>query len=167
MLPSSTHAQGSSLTVPMSAKFGALMSSQIGGLSLFVAIAILLQVSSIGCPIKFITGMSCPGCGLTRAWESVLFLNIGDAVRFHPFFWVVPLVFLAFAVSKNKNKINTGRSIAFGMIAFCFIALWALRLGYDGDFSMILPVASGDYPADIVSWQVPRWWEFATRLFES
>ena len=28
--------------------------------------------SGIGCPIKFVTGVSCAGCGMTRAWISVL-----------------------------------------------------------------------------------------------
>lgn len=146
-------------------RFNALVDSPVGSLGLFVAVAILLQVLSIGCPIKFITGMSCPGCGLTRAWESALLLNFDDAVRFHPLFWVVPLVFLMLAVSKNMKRRMTW-NIMLGVVALCFVALWMIRLGIDGDFSMILPAASNNPLEDIVSWQPPKWWELLARLFQ-
>ena len=31
-----------------------------------------LQLAGITCPIKYITGISCPGCGMTRAWLSLI-----------------------------------------------------------------------------------------------
>lgn len=146
-------------------RFNALVDSPVGSLGLFVAVVILLQVLSIGCPIKFITGMSCPGCGLTRAWESALLLNFDDAARFHPLFWVVPFVFLMLAVSKNMKR-RMAWDIALGAIAFCFVALWVIRLGNTSDFSMILPAASNNPLEDIVSWQPPRWWELLVGLFQ-
>lgn len=161
----STQVRGSVLTTPVGFRFNALMNSALAGLGVFAVVAVLLQVTSIGCPIKLFSGLSCPGCGLTRAWESALTLNIADAIRFHPLFWVVPLVFFALAVSKNK-KMNTVWGILFGTVALCFVALWVIRLGYDGDFSMIIPAASGDPPLDIVGWQSPEWWKLFTGLFQ-
>lgn len=40
-----------------------------------------LLLSGITCPIKQWTGISCPGCGMTRAWLSVLH---GDFLRPFP-----------------------------------------------------------------------------------
>lgn len=140
-------------------RFNTLVDGPAGSLGLFVAVAILLQALSIGCPIKFITGMSCPGCGLTRAWESALLLNFDDAVRFHPLFWVVPIVFLVLIAFGDKMRSVAG-GIALGAIALCFVALWIMRLGHDADCSMILPAPCGDIPKDIVGWQTPGWWGF-------
>ena len=50
----------------------------------------VLQLLGITCPIKFITGVSCPGCGMTRAWLSLLFrLDPAAAFSYHPLFWLV------------------------------------------------------------------------------
>lgn len=46
-------------------------------------------IALIGCPIKYVTGISCPSCGMTRAWYSVFQGDMQKAVYFHPlFFWV-------------------------------------------------------------------------------
>lgn len=61
---------------------------------IFIAICMFLHFTKIGCPIKFLTGISCPGCGMTRAWLSVLHFNFSDAFYYHPLFWIVPIVLL-------------------------------------------------------------------------
>lgn len=45
-----------------------------------------------GCPIKFVTGVSCPACGMTRAWSSVLLGDISDAFYYHPLFLLGPVL---------------------------------------------------------------------------
>ena len=49
-----------------------------------------------GCPIKYFTGISCPGCGMTRAWIAALHLDFAGAFAFHPLFFTVPLIILGF-----------------------------------------------------------------------
>ena len=53
-----------------------------------------LQLAGITCPIKYITGISCPGCGMTRAWLSLLLRgDLKAAFHYHPLFWIlVPAV---------------------------------------------------------------------------
>lgn len=45
-----------------------------------------------GCMIRSLTGIPCPGCGMSRAWLSALKLDFAAAFRCHPLFWTVPVV---------------------------------------------------------------------------
>lgn len=45
-----------------------------------------------GCPIRNLTGMPCPGCGMSRAWRAALGLDLRAAFRFHPMFWTLPVI---------------------------------------------------------------------------
>ena len=48
-------------------------------LSIIIVLIIISYVSGIGCPVKFFTGISCPGCGMTRAWEAAFSLDFHQA----------------------------------------------------------------------------------------
>ena len=61
------------------------------GIALIIVIA-FLNISGIGCPIRFATGISCPGCGMSRACMSVLKLDFAKAFYYHPLFWLMPVV---------------------------------------------------------------------------
>lgn len=71
---------------------------------LFSKIKILLLICIVyylitwftGCPIKYFTGISCPGCGMTRAWIALLHLDIAQAFSFHPLFFTVPFIIFSF-----------------------------------------------------------------------
>ena len=44
----------------------------------------IMQYMGITCPIKYITGISCAGCGMTRAWIALLHFDINTAFMYHP-----------------------------------------------------------------------------------
>lgn len=44
----------------------------------------------VGCPIRLLTGVSCAGCGMTRACLCALRLDFRQAFYFHPLFPLVP-----------------------------------------------------------------------------
>lgn len=46
----------------------------------------IMQYMGITCPIKYITGISCAGCGMTRAWIALLHFDINTAFMYHPLF---------------------------------------------------------------------------------
>lgn len=56
----------------------------------------VLYLFNVGCPIRFITGVSCPGCGMTRAIVSILRLDFAGAFHYHPLFILAPVMFLLF-----------------------------------------------------------------------
>lgn len=63
-------------------------------LAVFAAAACGMWLLELPCVWKFLLGVSCPGCGMTRAWLSVLHLNFAQAFRMHPMFWSVPVMAL-------------------------------------------------------------------------
>jgi len=80
----------------------------------------LLHVIGIGCPIKFISGISCGGCGMTRAWLSVLHLDFRSAFYYHPLFLLLPVyAFVYFFRNKLGHKV-------FDVINLLFITLFVL-----------------------------------------
>lgn len=91
---------------------------------------LLFWRAGIGCPIRYATGVPCPGCGMTRAWLSVLHGDLAAAFAYHPLFWAVPLAValaLARAVVRQKN-FQRAFDIALAAIAAAIIALWIIRL---------------------------------------
>ena len=66
----------------------------------------VLHLIGVNCPIRFLTGISCPGCGMTRAWISLLQGNLSAAVSYHPLlFTVVPTVIAVFFRSRIPKRI--------------------------------------------------------------
>ena len=57
---------------------------------------ILESVFGITCPILFLTGISCAGCGMSRAWFCVLRMDFTGAFRYHPLFWILPIGIMLF-----------------------------------------------------------------------
>ena len=85
------------------------------------------------CPLVLITGMPCPGCGITRAFCFATHGRLGEAFQYHPlwplilayftFLWIYQLVEV---VKGQPPKLPTYR-IAAGAI-FVLLGFWAVRL---------------------------------------
>jgi len=79
---------------------------------LFIGIAYYLFCKltnlSLGCPLRSMTGLLCPGCGLTRMCFSLINLDIKGALYNNAGFFLLTPVFLIVAVSYNYNYIKSG-----------------------------------------------------------
>jgi hypothetical protein len=51
------------------------------------------------CPFRLLTGLPCPGCGLTRAWVYLAHGQYADSLAANPFGWLLVGVTLALAVA--------------------------------------------------------------------
>lgn len=91
-----------------------------------VALYVFFHIVGIGCPIKFITGVSCMGCGMTRAWGALLHLDVRKAFYYHPLFWIPPLWVLIF-LYKDKFSIKIYKIIIFTM-CMLFVIIYLLRM---------------------------------------
>ena len=96
-----------------------------------VVLYVVLENLGITCPIKFFTGISCAGCGMSRAWLSVLRLDMAGAFRYHPLFFLPPVV-LVVILLKSKINIKIYKIIIFTIILM-FAIIYICRLIWSGD----------------------------------
>lgn len=70
------------------------------------------------CPFVLLFDVSCPACGMCRAWMSFLTMDIDAAFSYHPLFFLGPVVVLV-AVGydewkfKRKDWVCTGLGLLF------------------------------------------------------
>lgn len=90
------------------------------------AAVLVMLLTDAGCPIKRAAGVSCPGCGMSRALLCLLRLDISGAVYFHPLSVVMPFAAAAWLF---RRKIPTGllRALA-GILIAAFFVCWLLRI---------------------------------------
>lgn len=102
--------------------------SRLKGLVMVVALYYIVAWF-IGCPVRFFLGISCPGCGITRAWLAALTLDFHQAFSLHPLFWMVPFLILA-VLFEDKLASSRWRYVVV-LICLIFIAVFFVRLiGY-------------------------------------
>lgn len=65
--------------------------------------------SGLGCPIRHLTGIPCPACGMTRSWIAITQGNLPKALEYHLF---GPLLLIALGVLAGGlvAELLTGRA---------------------------------------------------------
>ncbi len=58
------------------------------------------------CPFRLVTGLPCPGCGLTRSWVHLLHGQVGDATAANPFGIVALLVAVGFVAAVASSVVR-------------------------------------------------------------
>ena len=95
----------------------------------------VFSLTGVGCPIKHVTGMSCPGCGMTRAWGAVLRLDFSKAWAYHPL-WFLPVPGAALLLFKDRLPRRFFR-IALFVIVAAFFVVYAIRMA-DPDNTVVV-----------------------------
>lgn len=89
----------------------------------------VMALAGIGCPLKFFSGISCPGCGMTRAFLHACRLELAEAFSYHPL-WpaVLPSAALLLVFWCRRNK------TAFYTVLICasvlMLAVYAWRMAF-------------------------------------
>jgi len=86
----------------------------------------IFNLFGAGCPIKYFTGISCPGCGMTRAVLAALRLDLRKAFFYHPLFFLVPFM-LALYLFGDYIKTIYVKSL-WAAIIITFLIVYFLRL---------------------------------------
>lgn len=129
---------------------------------LFVA-WLALYLLDIGCVFRLMTGIPCPGCGMTRAWLAALRLDFAAAFAYHPLFWVVPIAFVLAFVREETTSGKVKRDIDIVIVVLCVlvIAVWIVRLVNPVDAGLLFGGrAPAGVPDDIIHLEPPRWLAF-------
>jgi hypothetical protein len=91
------------------------------------------------CAFYELTGIPCPGCGLTRAWVFVLHGDLGASLSHHPLGWLVLLYALAqgarhvawLAIPARRGRIERhGSRLDRGIVALgiLLVLVWVPRV---------------------------------------
>ncbi len=89
------------------------------------------------CPVRFIIGVPCPACGITRAARLVVRGDFVGATAIHPLVWIVGPVVAAFAIVEvlgfiktrewgASRKVRGSKVVMIGTAALMFV-VWVAR----------------------------------------
>ena len=84
-----------------------------------------------GCPIRLLTGISCPGCGMTRALGALLRLDFSLAFEMHPLIFLLPVAVLVYFLRKLIPKRFLRLLYAFSFILL--ITVYIVRMTQHGN----------------------------------
>ncbi len=97
----------------------------------FCFIIITALYLTIQCPIKFFTGICCPGCGMTRALLSILRLDFTAALHYHPAIFIMPLAAVIFIMRKKINPTAIRVLLVLFILILLVIYIYRLLNGSD------------------------------------
>lgn len=135
--------------------------------SLIALCGLGLYFLDFGCLFKAVTGLSCPGCGMTRAWLSAFALDFDAALAYHPLFGVVPPALVLASIQGQARRDgpweNRGMrsrlcdAVIVALIVF-LLALWVVRILDPADAGLLFGgVPPEGLPTDVVGWNCPAW----------
>jgi len=89
------------------------------------------------CPIRWVSGVPCPGCGMTRALLALARGELGLAFALHPFAYLVLFLAVVFAFIPKQVRswwfgLSAKQRFWSGVVAITSVlALWFFRLFLD------------------------------------
>lgn len=92
---------------------------------------LILELFGITCPILYITGISCAGCGMSRAWLSLMRFDFAAAFFYHPLFWLpAPTAMLVLFRRRVPERVYRG-----GLWVVCalFLGVYLYRMFFLDD----------------------------------
>ena len=106
--------------------------------ALIVLMYAVMFMMGITCPLKFMTGVSCAGCGMTRAWLHLMQSDVRGALYYHPLFWLPPVALAVIVLRSRMNpRLYRGLMACFVIM---FLAVYAYRMLFGvGDIVVFEP----------------------------
>lgn len=115
----------------------------IPAFAVIAALYLLIDLfGAAACPFRFLFGLSCAGCGMTRAWKALILS--GDpaaAMAFHPLFWlVIPAGLLILLRNRIPEKIG---KILWWIIIGLMLIVYLLRMMDPNDAVVVFQPEKG------------------------
>ena len=102
----------------------------VSAVAAVVLFYLVIEAAGVTCPIKFITGISCAGCGMSRAWLAFLRLDLHKAFYYHPLFFTPPLLLVVWLMKKHINE-RIYKGILFTIILL-YVTIYVYRMLFSG-----------------------------------
>ncbi|MGN0968721.1 MAG: DUF2752 domain-containing protein [Oscillospiraceae bacterium] len=100
--------------------------NDIGAILIIAAFYAVMELVGITCPIRFLTGISCAGCGMSRAWLALLRLDFSSAFAYHPLFWLPVPAAVVLLLRRRIPKSLFRLTLA--VIVALFLVVYVIRL---------------------------------------
>ena len=78
--------------------------------------------------LRQFTGVICPTCGMTRAWRACFRLELQAAFSYHPMFWSIPVLVLAFLLDGFAFPGKKATHVIYWVTLLGFAATWMIRI---------------------------------------
>ncbi len=118
-----------------------LVKERLQLLVIIAGIYFLFYLLNIGCPIRFITGIPCPGCGMTRASIALLHLDFAKALYFHPLIFLTPVIVILYLFDFYINQ-RLLKALWF-IIIVVFLVVYLIRLFITHSAVVLIDIHSG------------------------
>ncbi len=92
---------------------------------------------TFGCPIRFFTGISCLGCGMSRAALALLKCDFRLAFEMHPMIFLMPPTAIVIFLRKKLPKKLT--AVFFTVVSALMIITYVYRLANGNDVIRFAP----------------------------
>ena len=108
------------------------------------AIIIIIAYFALGryflyslCPMVMVTGLPCPGCGLTRAGFALLRLDLAGAYRIHPFIYPIAGYIAVFGWTRYNMARRMGKKLKAGLTVLMVLVIlfygWRMWMYFPGE----------------------------------
>ena len=108
------------------------------------AIIIIIAYFALGryflyslCPMVMVTGLPCPGCGLTRAGFALLKLDLAGAYRIHPFIYPIAGYIAVFGWNRYIMGRRMGKKLKAGLTVLMVLVIlfygWRMWMYFPGE----------------------------------
>lgn len=90
------------------------------------AVIVITTGKSIPCFVHLLTGLQCPGCGISRMLISMLYGDFHTAFSFHPFLFITWPVILILLLNADYRYIKRGRanlSFSMNLVAHIYVVI--------------------------------------------
>ena len=87
----------------------------------------MIKITSL-CPVHAITGLDCPGCGITRMLAALFHGNIYQAFRYNPLVFIeLPILLILIILYNHKKEYRKVINIIFIILVVITIVYGVLR----------------------------------------
>lgn len=103
---------------------------------LYVVLLVIVVIAFFyKCPYDYFFGISCPGCGMTRACWALLKLDLEQAMYYHPLCILMPVLALGYILDRfHFVTIETKyKKVIAVMVCILFLGIYMIRMFQEND----------------------------------